>query len=83
MTRISDSNPAIPGLKVVHYRSGTPVGFIVDTRGLSLEERNMSRATTSGPDMTRAEFLAGLQQALEESDIDSTGTLVIVKEDSQ
>lgn len=40
-----------------------PVSFIVDTRGLSLAERHMQKATTMGLDLTRAEFIAALNAA--------------------
>ena len=50
----------IPGLRAVAYQNRQPLSFIVDTRGMSLESRGMQRPTTSGLDITRERFLAGL-----------------------
>lgn len=52
----------VPGLRVVAYRDRQPLAFIVDTRGMTLAERGMTRATTSGLDLSRAAFLAGLAE---------------------
>jgi hypothetical protein len=60
--RLPRSEAPIPGLKAVVIHEGLAICFIVDTRGLSLEERGMERPATMGLDMTRAEFLAGLDQ---------------------
>jgi hypothetical protein len=51
---------ALPGLRVLAIRDGRPLAFIVDTRGLTLRQRQMQRATSMGLDLTRAEFLARL-----------------------
>ena len=53
----------VPGLRVVAFVDRFPVAFIVDTRGMTLAARHMTRATTMGLDMTRAEFLSGLGAA--------------------
>ena len=53
----------LPGLRAVAYMDRFPVSFIVDTRGLSLAERHMQKATTMGLDLTRAEFIAALNAA--------------------
>jgi hypothetical protein len=53
----------VPGLRAVAYVDSTPIAFIVDTRGLTLAERKMSRTTSSGLDISRAELLSGLQSA--------------------
>lgn len=50
----------IPGLGAVALKDRFPLCFIVDTRGLTLKERGMSRPTAMGLDMTRARFLEGL-----------------------
>jgi len=47
----------LPGLRVVLYDGRDLVAFIVDTRGLGLAERGMSRPTSMGLDIPRAEFL--------------------------
>lgn len=60
--RLPRSEAPIPGLRAVAIHEGRAICFIVDTRGLSLEERGMERPATMGLDMTRAEFLAGLDQ---------------------
>jgi hypothetical protein len=53
----------IPGLRALDILDGTTIGFLVDTRGLSLAERQMEHATTMGLDLTRAQFLDGLARA--------------------
>lgn len=58
--RASDSS--IPGIRAVAYRDRDPIAFIIDTRGMTLEERGMARPTTMGIDVDRAGFLAGLRQ---------------------
>jgi len=54
--------PPLPGLRVAAFLGDTLIAFIVDTRGLSLEERGMQRPTSMGLDITRAEFLRRLGQ---------------------
>jgi hypothetical protein len=61
-TRGPDESP-LPGLRAVAYVDRVAVGFIVDTRGLSLAARHMRQATTMGLDVSRAEFLAALTAA--------------------
>ncbi len=60
--RMKSGASPIPGLRGVVFYEGQATCFIVDTRGLTLEERGMSRATTMGLDVTRAQFLAGLEE---------------------
>ena len=60
---VQSEPPPLPGLRVAAFLGDTPLAFIVDTRGLSLEERGMQRATSMGLDITRAEFLSLLQRA--------------------
>ncbi len=71
--------PPVPGLRIVAFLGDVPVGFIVDTRGLSLEGRGMKRATAMGLDLTRQEFLDGLARARET--VDSVQNVVIVFSD--
>jgi len=59
----SKADAPLAGLRAVAYLNRFPVAFIVDTRGMSLEERHMRQATTMGLDLTRAEFLAALSAA--------------------
>lgn len=59
---VNSRKSPIPGLRVVAFKEGFPLCFIVDTRGLSLEERRMKWATTSGLDITRQQFLQGLAE---------------------
>ena len=66
----------LPGLRALAVVDRFPVGFIVDTRGLSLAERHMDRATSMGLDVTRAEFLAALTRAAQAAP--ATGAAVIV-----
>lgn len=56
----ADGPAPLPGLRAAYFRDGRLVAFIVDTRGMSLAERGMSRATSMGLDLTRAEFLEAL-----------------------
>ena len=53
----------IPGLRAVLFDGSSIVAFLVDTRGLTLAERGMSRATSMGLDLSRAQFVSRLQQA--------------------
>ncbi len=57
------SDAPLKGLRAVLFVNREPVGFVVDTRGLTLEERGMKRATSMGLDLSRAEFLAALSKA--------------------
>ena len=53
----------LPGLRAVLFDGSNLIAFIVDTRGLSLADRGMSRPTSMGLDLTRAQLVAKLQQA--------------------
>ena len=59
--RLSATVSPIPGLKAVVFYEGQAICFLVDTRSLTLTERGMDRATAMGLDMTRAQFLSGLE----------------------
>ncbi len=61
--RRAESDAPIPGLRVVVFDDGFPQSFILDTRGMSLRERGMQRATSMGLDLSRAAFLEGLREA--------------------
>jgi hypothetical protein len=74
--RLPKSEAPIPGLKAVVFLEGQAVCFIVDTRGLSLEERGLDRPTTMGLDLTRAEFLAGLDEVARMHATADTGVVV-------
>lgn len=52
----------IPGLRAAAFKNRELICFLVDTRGWTLEERGMSRETTMGLDLNRAEFLDGIAQ---------------------
>jgi len=56
--RLPASDAPIPGLRGAAILDGRMVCFIVDTRGLTLEDRKMERATAMGLDLSRAEFLS-------------------------
>ncbi|MDX1392836.1 MAG: hypothetical protein R3195_00525 [Gemmatimonadota bacterium] len=60
VVRLND--PPLPGLRAALLVDGDPRAFIVDTRGLTLDERDMARPTTMGLDITRAELLAALAE---------------------
>lgn len=47
---------AIPGLVALACLNRGPLAYLVDTRDLTLEERGMERATSSGLDMSRDIF---------------------------
>ena len=79
LRRMNTAASPIPGLKAVVFYEGPAICFIVDTRGLTLEERGMGRATTMGLDLTRAQFLAGLEEVGVSFKADSA--LVVVFED--
>jgi hypothetical protein len=48
-------------MRAVAYRAGEPLAFLLDTRFLTLEQRGMSRPTTMGLDLTRAQLLERLR----------------------
>jgi hypothetical protein len=61
--RTTAEGAPLPGLRAVAYLDGSPLAFIVDTRGLTLAERGMGRATSAGLDVTRAQLLTSLRAA--------------------
>lgn len=75
ITRPMQETP-LPGLRVVAVLDGSPLAFIVDTRGLSLAARHMGRATAMGLDVSRGEFLRALARAAQTAP--RTGAAVIV-----
>ena len=68
----------LPGLRAVAFCRHMPVAFIVDTRGLSLAARGMTRPTTMGLDMKRATFLEALQRA--DHDLPAGDATIVVYE---
>lgn len=66
----------LPGLRAVAYLDRFPLAFIVDTRGRSLAERHMARATAMGLDITRAEFLSALTRA--SAAVPASGAAILV-----
>lgn len=53
----------LPGLRAALFDGSQLVAFLVDTRGLSLAERGMSRPTSMGLDLARVEFLRRVTSA--------------------
>ena len=74
--RVSEPCTEIPGLRVAAFNSRDLICFVVDTRGWTLEERGMSRATTLGLDLTRAEFLDGIAEVAHSAP--DVGTALVV-----
>ena len=60
----ANSPAVLPGLRALVVRDGKPLVFIVDTRGLTLEQRGMQRVTSMGLDLTRAQFLERLAASI-------------------
>lgn len=54
----------LPGLRALVVMDGKPLVFIVDTRGLTLEQCGMQRVTSMGLDLTRAQFLQRLAESI-------------------
>ena len=71
----------LPGLRAVAYVDRVPVSFIVDTRGLTLEQRHMRQATTMGLDINRAAFLDALQKASQF--VTRAGAVILAFDDKQ
>ncbi|MEW6131290.1 MAG: hypothetical protein AB1757_29950 [Acidobacteriota bacterium] len=74
--RLKASRSPIPGLRAVVYRDRFAICFIVDTRHLTLRQRNMGRATSMGLDMSRSRFLEGLARA--NAHIPEKGTWILI-----
>jgi hypothetical protein len=74
--RRDQTEAPLPGLRAVLYHDREPVLFLVDTRELTLEQRNMRVPTTMGLDLTRAEFLAGLGRASQLAPVTGYGAVV-------
>ena len=66
----------LPGLRALAVIDRFPISFIVDTRGLSLDDRHMRQPTTMGLDLSRAEFVSGVARAAEAAP--AAGAAVIV-----
>ncbi len=65
----------IPGLKSLAFVDRCPVGLIIDTRDLSLEERNMKRSVSSGLDIPRTTFDKIIRDLLKEQS-QSSGVII-------
>jgi hypothetical protein len=72
----SATEAPMPGLRAVAFLDRFPLAFIVDTRGLTLADRQMQQATTMGLDVTRAQFISALAAAA--SAVPSKGAAILV-----
>ena len=63
IARSAQSVAPLPGLRAALFDGRALIAFIVDTRGFSLAERGMSRATSMGLDVSRSEFLSRIEKA--------------------
>lgn len=61
--RHAPAEAPVPGLRAAVFDGPALVAFIVDTRGMSIASRHMTRATAMGLDITRAQFLAAIGTA--------------------
>ena len=73
----SDDSPPLKGLKAVCFLNDQPVAFIMDTRGITLEERGMKRSTSSGVDMSREEFFSRL--SLSQKEMTGSDAIIVYK----
>lgn len=76
ITHHASGDSPLPGLRAVLFIDRNPVCFIVDTRTLTLKERRMSRATSMGLDLTRAEFLKALTDAADDAGGKTTAAVI-------
>ena len=58
----------IPGLRAALFGDEHLVAFIVDTRGLTLADRRMTRATAMGLEISRAQFLQAIRRDVQRGD---------------
>jgi hypothetical protein len=75
-TMLPAARSPLPGLRAVAFLDQAPIAFIVDTRGLTLAERGMPKATTMGLDITRTQFLAALTAASQQ--VSAAGPAILV-----
>lgn len=73
--KASHTSP-LPGLRAVAYMDRFPVAFIIDTRGMSLAERHMDRATSSGLDVTRVQILEAIETAAQDGPLKGPWMLI-------
>jgi hypothetical protein len=73
--KASHTSP-LPGLRAVAYLDRFPLAFIIDTRGMSLAERHMDRATSSGLDVTRAQIINALKSAAQDGPLNGPWMLI-------
>ena len=76
VVNLNDSLCGIPGLRVAAFYNGSPVGFIVDTRNLSLKERHMQRTTSMGLDISRNDLLESLDKIAK--NLDNTKAVIVI-----
>jgi hypothetical protein len=72
----SAKDSPLPGLRSLAVYNDFLVCFIVDTRNLSLEERNMKRASAMGLDITRKDFINKLNDCIPFLNNKKTGIIV-------
>ena len=61
--RRAPAEAPLSGLRAAIFDGSALVAFIVDTRGISLAARHMTRTTSMGLEIDRAEFLRALHSA--------------------
>ena len=61
--RRASADAPLPGLRAAIFDGSALVAFIVDTRGIPLAARHMTRTTSMGLEVDRTEFLRALQSA--------------------
>ncbi|HNU01296.1 MAG TPA: hypothetical protein PKM55_11470 [Acidobacteriota bacterium] len=67
----------LPGLRAAGFCGRQLVGFIVDTRGLSLSARGMERPTAMGLDLDRAAFLEAVRRAADAAPAAAAASIVV------
>ena len=63
VSRRASVDAPLPGLRAAIFDGSALVAFIVDTRGIPLAARHMTRATSMGLEVDRTEFLRALESA--------------------
>ena len=74
--RQSASDSPLKGLRAVLFVNRQPACFIVDTRKFTLEERGMTKPTTTGLDINRSDFMGALEKAAVFINSQSTAAVV-------
>jgi len=78
LTHQIDSSNSIPGLRIVALYRNVPVGFIIDTRNLTLSERHMRSPTTMGLDINRNDLLKAFDQIAARLSKNAKASIVII-----